>query len=57
VTDPLDVSLIGRHLRDHHGFTLAESMARPPYAMRRLHETQHEVECSHTHDDNERTGA
>jgi hypothetical protein len=51
VTDPLDDHLIGRHLRDCHGFSLAQSVERRPAEMRRKHFQEHEeAVCNHKHD-------
>jgi hypothetical protein len=45
---------IASHLRECHGYTLAESVAWAPWEMVRIHDATHrDIDCGHTHDDEE----
>lgn len=46
--------IISRHLRDEHGYSLAQSIARAPREMAELHEREHaEGNPNHRHMDKE----
>lgn len=48
---------ISAHLRDFHGYDLAESVQRSPSQMARLHELEHEeAACNHPADSIETKG-
>lgn len=42
---------INAHLRDFHGYSLADSVKWNPSEMQRIHELEHaEADCGHDHD-------